>query len=92
MKVLNEKEVLKELSDIEGWLFKNNTINKTYRFKTYMDSIGFINNLAIEAEKNNHHPDMVVGWCEINLSFTSHDQGGVTNHCIKMAKKAESLI
>ena len=92
MKILNERETLKELSEIEGWIFNNNTIKKTYRFKTYMDSISFINRLAAQAEKINHHPDMIVGWCEIELLFTSHEQGGVTSNCIKMAKKADSLI
>lgn len=92
MKILNERETLKELSEIEGWIFNNNTIKKIYRFKTYMDSISFINRLAVQAEKINHHPDMIVGWCEIEILFTSHEQGGVTSNCIKMAKKADSLI
>jgi|TARA_B110000438_G_scaffold25953_1_gene24556 4a-hydroxytetrahydrobiopterin dehydratase len=92
LKILNERETLKELSEIEGWIFNNNTIKKIYRFKTYMDSISFINRLAVQAEKINHHPDMIVGWCEIEILFTSHEQGGVTSNCIKMAKKADSLI
>jgi 4a-hydroxytetrahydrobiopterin dehydratase len=53
-----------------------------------MESIAFINRLAEIAEEANHHPDMVVGWCRIDVAFTSHDQGGVTLACIEMAKKA----
>jgi 4a-hydroxytetrahydrobiopterin dehydratase len=52
-----------------------------------MDSIAFINRLAELAEEANHHPDMIVGWCKIEIAFTSHDQGGVTTACIEMAKK-----
>ena len=40
-----------------------------------MNSIAFINQLAERSEKNNHHPDMYVGWCKVNIAFTSHDLG-----------------
>ena len=43
-----------------------------------MKSIEFINELAKVAERLNHHPDMVVGWCKIDIYFTSHDLGGVS--------------
>ena len=44
------------------------------------------------AEENNHHPDMVVGWCKIDVAFTSHDQGGVTTACLDMAKRTELVL
>ena len=49
-------------------------------------------NFKEKAEENNHHPDVVVGWCKISLVFTSHDLGGVTQLCIKMAKEAEKIF
>jgi 4a-hydroxytetrahydrobiopterin dehydratase len=72
---------------LEGWELKENAIRKTFTFDAYMDSIAFINRLAELAEEANHHPDMIVGWCKIEIAFTSHDQGGVTTACIEMAKK-----
>jgi 4a-hydroxytetrahydrobiopterin dehydratase len=79
------------LMSLKGWVFEDNTIYKEYTFKNYMDSIRFIQVLAKEAEKKNHHPDMIVGWCKIKVSFTSHDKGGVTEECIAMAKVAEKI-
>ena len=80
------------ISDLNGWEFKNNAIHKIFTFESYLNSIAFINRLAEIAEENNHHPDMVVGWCKIDVAFTSHDQGGVTTACIDMAKKADSVL
>tara|TARA_Y100001970_G_scaffold266804_1_gene355970 strand:- start:247 stop:420 length:174 start_codon:yes stop_codon:yes gene_type:complete len=57
-----------------------------------MESIEFIYRLAKKAEEANHHPDMVVGWCKIDLGFTSHDKGGVTKTCVEMAKQADAVI
>jgi len=88
MSRLSVTEIQEKLSALNEWEFKDNTIRKTFTFETYMESIGFINRLAEIAEEANHHPDMLVGWCRIDVAFTSHDQGGVTLACIEMAKKA----
>ncbi len=88
MSRLSVTEIQEKLSALNEWEFKDNTIRKTFTFETYMESIAFINRLAKIAEEANHHPDMVVGWCRIDVAFTSHDQGGVTLACIEMAKKA----
>ena len=88
MSRLSVTEIQEKLSALNEWEFKDNTIRKTFTFETYMESIAFINRLAEIAEEANHHPDMVVGWCRVDVAFTSHDQGGVTLACIEMAKKA----
>ncbi len=88
MSRLSGIEIQDALSGLDGWELKDNAIRKTFTFETYMESIAFINRLAEIAEEANHHPDMVVGWCRIDVAFTSHDQGGVTLACIEMAKKA----
>ena len=92
MSCLSNSDIQYAISDLNGWEFENNAIHKIFTFESYLNSIAFINRLAGIAEENNHHPDMVVGWCKIDVAFTSHDQGGVTTACIDMAKKAESVL
>lgn len=91
MSRLTESKIQDAINGLDEWEFKDNAIRKSFTFETYMDSIAFINRLAVVAEEANHHPDMVVGWCRIDLAFTSHDQGGVTSACVEMAKKAEQI-
>ena len=92
MSCLSIADIQYAISDLNGWEFKNNAIHKIFIFGSYLNSIAFINRLAEIAEENNHHPDMVVGWCKIDVAFTSHDQGGVTTACIDMAKRTESVL
>ena len=92
MSCLSENEIQDRLLELDGWNFNENAIRKKFTFETYMEGIGFINRLAELAEETNHHPDMVVGWCRIDVAFTSHDQGGVTLACVLMAKAAESVL
>ena len=92
MSCLSNSDIQYAISDLNGWEFKNNAIHKIFIFESYLNSIAFINRLAEIAEEKNHHPDMVVGWCKIDVAFTSHDQGGVTTACIDMAKRTESVL
>ena len=57
-----------------------------------MNGIQFVNELAKIAEKNNHHPDIIIGWCKVTISFTSHDLGGVSTECMNMAKTVENFL
>ena len=92
MTLLDKKEIIKKLEDLDGWVYANNTLSKHLKFQTYMESISSINKIAEKADQLNHHPDMIVGWCAVKISFTSHDKGGVTQKCIEMAKLVNSIV
>ena len=92
MALLSNKEIDSALKHLDGWIFSNNKIYKDFSFDTYLNGIEFVNSLARIAEEKNHHPDLNVGWCRVEVIFTSHDQGGVTDKCIEMAKMVESIL
>ena len=82
--LISPDEINKSLSNYD-WKYENKKITKIYSFKTYINGIEFINKIAELAENNNHHPEIYVGWCKVNISITSHDLGGVTTNCINLA-------
>ena len=92
MSLLNKKQIEENLKVLNNWFIVDKAIKKKLKFSSYMDSIKFINKVAAKAEELNHHPDMIVGWCEIEISFMSHDKGGVTFDCIDMVKFVESIL
>jgi 4a-hydroxytetrahydrobiopterin dehydratase len=92
MALLTDSEIQSNLVLMEGWSFVNSSISKEFIFDSYMDGIEFVNELAKVSEKNNHHPDLIVGWCKVNVTFTSHELGGVSSECINMAKALETLL
>ena len=92
MSLLSKEQIEKNLKVLNNWFIVDKAIKKKLKFSSYMDSIKFINKVAAKAEELNHHPDMVVGWCEIEISFMSHDKGGVTFDCIDMVKFVESIL
>ena len=92
MALLSQTEIQSAVDKLDGWTYSDNAIHKTITFDTYMDGIRFVNQLAEHAEAINHHPDLTVGWCQVRVTFTSHDQGGVTDQCIAMAKAVHSIL
>jgi|TARA_B100000470_G_C19701598_1_gene351190 4a-hydroxytetrahydrobiopterin dehydratase len=92
MALLAQTEIQSAVDKLDGWTYSDNAIHKTITFDTYMDGIRFVNQLAEHAEAINHHPDLTVGWCQVRVTFTSHDQGGVTDQCIAMAKAVHSIL
>jgi len=92
MGLLSNEEINSALVSLDGWVYLDNQIAKNVSFDTYLNGIEFVNSLAKIAEEMNHHPDLKVGWCQVEVLFTSHDLGGVTTQCIKMAKMVDSII
>ena len=82
--LISPDEIKKSLSN-KGWEYVDKKISKTFDFNTYMEGIEFVIKIADLAEKNNHHPDITIGWCRVDVSISSHDMGGVTTKCVNLA-------
>ena len=88
--LLHPDEVKKSISTY-GWNFSDNKICKVFEFKTYLDGVEFINKIAPIAERLNHHPDINLSYCKVEISIHSHDLGGVTTKCINLATAIDSV-
>ena len=88
--LISPDEIKKSLKNA-GWKYESSKIIKTFSFKLYMESIDFIKEIAILAEQKNHHPDIFIGWCKVDISITSHDLGGVTTNCVNLALAIDSI-
>ena len=86
---LEKSEIERRLSALPGWEYKDNAISKLYRFKTFMDGIRFLNQVAEMAEAADHHPDVKINYTRITFSCSTHDQGGVIEKDFKLASQIE---
>ena len=82
--LISPDEINKSLAN-KGWEYADKKISKTFNFDQYMDGIKFVNEMAKLAEANNHHPDITIGWCRVDVTIFSHDMGGVTTKCVNLA-------
>lgn len=89
---MTEEQVEAELSRLPEWSSVNETIQRTFQFKTFADSMRFVNSIADQAERDQHHPDVLIRWNKVTLTFSTHDAGGITSKDLDAATKADSLF
>lgn len=77
---LSEEEVNVRLEQAESWAMEDGGkwITRKYRFPAFMDSIGFVGEVARIAEELNHHPMISIDYRMVTLRLTSWSAGGLT--------------
>ncbi len=92
MNVLSKQEIEKMLSNITGWKFTDNSICKEFQLNDFKSALTFVNKIGDEAEKMDHHPDILIhSWNKVKVTISTHSAGGVTQNDFNLAKKIEGL-
>jgi 4a-hydroxytetrahydrobiopterin dehydratase len=91
---LNNEEIKNEMMNLSEWSFDENSmmISKTYKFKGYYKTILFVNQVAWVAQKLGHHPDLTVKFGTVEVSYQTHDVGGISELDFKAAKEVEAIF
>ena len=76
---------------LEGWTLEGDAITKQYTFKDFLAAVAFINRLAPEAERADHHPDILINYKRVTLTYSTHDEGGLTEKDFAGAATADRL-
>ncbi len=80
------KQILRVLP---GWALRDGLIEKEFRFGSYRDGLEFAYKVGRIAEEQDHHPDIVIRWRHVKLTFTTHVIKGLSMNDFIMAAKAE---
>lgn len=91
MKIYSQSESLFFLENLKEWHFKENAIERNFKFKNFSESLAFIIQVGLLAEKANHHPEIFNVYNKVQLRLTTHDANGVTDKDFDLAKKVDSI-
>lgn len=93
MNKLNQDQINSNLSKIASWTFENESISKQFQFKDFIEALSFVNAVGLEAEKMDHHPDILMfAWNKVKITISTHDAGGVTEKDFSLAQKIEERL
>ena len=87
--LLSDEEIEAQLPD--GWERDGDEIVKTYEFDAYLNGVGFAAGVGGIAQDAFHHPEVTIGWREVEIRLTTHDAGGITENDIDLAARIEDL-
>jgi 4a-hydroxytetrahydrobiopterin dehydratase len=74
------------------WERDGDEIVRVYEFDEYLRGVNFAQMVGEIAEAKRHHPTMVVRYGQLEIRFTSHEEGGVTDDDTEMAQIVESEL
>ena len=89
---LTEKEARELLQQLEGWTLGDNHISKTFEFKNYYQVMAFVNAVAWMTHREDHHPDMTVGYSKCRVEYSTHAVGGLSENDFICAAKVDALF
>ncbi|MGB7540502.1 MAG: 4a-hydroxytetrahydrobiopterin dehydratase [Burkholderiales bacterium] len=88
---LTEAQIGALLKGTRGWVYNGKVITKTYSFKNYHETMAFVNAVAWIAHREDHHPDLSVGYNRCGVEFSTHSIGGISENDFICAAKIEAL-
>ena len=88
---LGDQQIEAALASLPEWGHSGESIQRTYKFKDFQNSMRFVGRVAEAAEAAQHHPDILIRWNLVTLTLTTHDSGGITAKDFEMAKKCDQM-
>ncbi len=80
------------LKALKGWIIENGRLVKLYPFKNYYQTMAFVNALAWISHREDHHPDLAVGYNQCRVAYWTHAIGGLSENDFICAAKCDSLL
>ncbi|MBU1689529.1 MAG: 4a-hydroxytetrahydrobiopterin dehydratase [Gammaproteobacteria bacterium] len=93
MSPLSSEQIAQRLGTLEdGWEYADGKISKTYRFDDYYQTMAFVNAAAWVSHREDHHPDLEVGYNQCRVRYHTHDVNGLSENDFLCAAKIDALF
>jgi len=83
------EEASERLKDLPGWIHQSGSIQKEFRFKSYLAGLDFAYSLGKISDMENHHPDLFIGWRRVRVVLSTHAIKGLSQNDFILAAKSE---
>jgi 4a-hydroxytetrahydrobiopterin dehydratase len=91
MALLEPAQITEALKTLDGWSLDGKAIKKQFTFQDFPEAVLFVSALVPGAEDADHHPDIEIHYKRVVLSYSTHDEGGLTQKDVDGAAMAEAI-
>jgi len=85
-------EIESLLKQLKGWVYTDGVIVKSYAFKDYFQTMAFVNATAWISHREDHHPDITVGYNTCHVAYQTHAIKGLSENDFICAAKIDQLF
>jgi 4a-hydroxytetrahydrobiopterin dehydratase len=88
---LSKQEIAAELRKLVGWSIVKGNLHRVFEFEDFTHAFGFMTQVALAAEKMDHHPDWSNSWNKVTVDLSTHSAGGLTKNDVALAGKIQQI-
>ena len=88
---LEQSKVDELMKEVPEWKQEGKKINREFKFHNFVESVGFVNKVAIVAESEGHHPDIHIHWDKVLVELWTHSIDGLSENDFIVAAKIDAF-
>ena len=88
---LSGTEIESAISNLEAWAIKDSKLHRSFKFKNFIEAFTFMTEIALHAEKMDHHPEWFNVYNTVKIDLMTHDVNGISDHDLKLADLINSI-
>jgi 4a-hydroxytetrahydrobiopterin dehydratase len=88
---LERAEIERRMKSLSGWALEGDAIRKEFTFAGFPEAVAFVNRLVPESEAADHHPDILINYKRVTLTYSTHSEGGLTEKDFEGAAMADRV-
>ncbi len=89
---LTPEEIAMLLKRLPGWTVADGVLTRTREFRNYHETMAFVNATAWISHREDHHPDLKVGYKQCRVDYITHAIGGLSENDFICAAKIDALF
>ena len=91
---LSETERAEALDGLPDWDHDDgrDAITRSVVFTDFAEAFGFMAQVALIAEKADHHPEWKNVWNRVDILLTTHDAGGLSHRDVELAQAIDAIL
>ncbi len=89
---LTASQIKPLLAQVGGWeAVEDHHLRKTFKFPDFKQALDFVNRVGEIAEREGHHPDILLAWGKVEVSTWTHKIDGLTESDFILAAKINQV-
>ena len=79
-------------AQLPGWAVVDGALQRQFAFSDYAQMMGFVNAVAWLAQREDHHPELLVNWGRCTVRWHTHSVAGLSINDFICAAQVDALL
>ena len=89
---LSPEVIETKLKELPDWELKNEKLHRELKFKNFVEAFGFMTQVALLAERADHHPEWSNVWSKVVIDLTTHEANGISQRDFDLAEQINKIV